>query len=1399
MKKTLRTWLSLMGVALLATSMKVYAEGETLTEVWKQTDIPGHADARHATAFGGKIYVQDKGAKKIFVYDGTQKTEIASAGGTSITVDDAGNLVYAKKFPVSTAASQAICPAGGTSSQDLTLTLNPDGRIDFMGRMTGDIMSAEGGTMYFLPPTATKVQCVEIKNGVQTGTTETGTITSANNGQTYAIASSYDGKIVYQVRTDKAIYQFDEAKTTATAFKTPNINSSAGFAIFKLYGVTYVVYPTGTNYKDGFSIANQETGEVVAVHEEEASSVASSNATANWLYADVENDNTASIYQFSPGNFVAKYTFTVPAIVEPAIADRNIFAYGLTATEEGENYTLAYNLNTDATNVTINIKNADGTVVKTIEGTTAAGANSVSVAKADIQGDNLSWEVVAKGTAITEMARITPQTMDYAAWAPYGVDVDNNPESKHFGQVYVTNSGEGDCTKPDGKITVKKGLFVYDQNLQRRTINEKTVFDGGTTFESVQTYYDPRTVKVAADGTLFLGCNTTTHAPLFTIDPDQPDTWTPVFEGTQDADGVITDASGNFVAGGTMAMSLIGGVKDQKLYILGTKKLGAAYLSLYNIGDKKTWDEAPSAKLAVPQGFVNPQANQILADPMGGYWVSQHRGAGNTTEPTLMHYNAAGTRDYQRYSADAERPNLSYGAGMAMTLDGKTLAISSSKGSSSPTVTLYDVVYAENGTPTLTEGATYNLGIGSNLNALAFDYAGNLHAVSNSGEWYAAYALPKAENETTVPCSKDNMLNKKELKADRNIFAYDLTATDEGNNYKLEYKLNTDAADVTINIKNADGKVIKSYNGGTAASGNVVNVAKHDIQGENVSWEVEATGTAITEMARITPQTMDYAAWAPYGVDVDNNPESKHFGQVYVTNSAEGDCTKSDGKITVKRGLFIYDQNLQRRTINEKTVFDGGITFDPQANATYFDPRTVKVAADGTLFLGCNTTTHAPLYTIDPDQPDTWSPVFEGTQDEHGIIKDASGNFIAGGTMAMSFTGTGKDQKLYVVGTKDRASSFSINDMFLSLYNIGDKKTWNETPSKTLTVPEGLTNTQANQILADPMGGYWVSQHRAAGNSTEPTLMHYNAAGIRDYARYSADTERPNFCYGGGMAMTLDGKTLAVSSSKGSSSPTVTLYDVVYDENGTPTLTEGATYDLGIGGNLNALAFDYAGNLHAVSNSGEWYAAYALPKAENKTAVPCSKDNLLNYVEVKVYDPIENLAAEPNYTDKTMVLTWDAPSGTETPIRYVEEYATVIEGVAQTPETATVEAGTTEWAQTNMTDGIYQYSVTAYYQNGEQEVASEKVTITKEYKAPSNVEDAVETVEKVYPNPTTGILNISSSQAIEDIEVYSTAGMLVTKVNGNGDNVQQININDVAPGTYFVKVNGGKAMKVIKK
>ncbi|MFR0834982.1 MAG: T9SS type A sorting domain-containing protein [Barnesiella sp.] len=163
-----------------------------------------------------------------------------------------------------------------------------------------------------------------------------------------------------------------------------------------------------------------------------------------------------------------------------------------------------------------------------------------------------------------------------------------------------------------------------------------------------------------------------------------------------------------------------------------------------------------------------------------------------------------------------------------------------------------------------------------------------------------------------------------------------------------------------------------------------------------------------------------------------------------------------------------------------------------------------------------------------------------------------------------------------------------------------------------------------------------------------------------------------------------------------------------------------------------------------------------------------------------------------------MVLTWDAPSGTETPIRYVVEYATVIEGVLRPQKQQPLRPVLPNGLKQN-DRWHYQYSVTAYYQNGEQEVASEKVTITEEYKAPSNVEDAVETVEKVYPNPTTGILNISSSQAIEDIEVYSTAGMLVTKVNGNGDNIQQININDVAPGTYFVKVNGGKAMKVIKK
>ena len=47
-----------------------------------------------------------------------------------------------------------------------------------------------------------------------------------------------------------------------------------------------------------------------------------------------------------------------------------------------------------------------------------------------------------------------------------------------------------------------------------------------------------------------------------------------------------------------------------------------------------------------------------------------------------------------------------------------------------------------------------NHGIGQNLNDIAWDLAGNIYAVSNSGELVRGYALPRTEAFTTKAATK---------------------------------------------------------------------------------------------------------------------------------------------------------------------------------------------------------------------------------------------------------------------------------------------------------------------------------------------------------------------------------------------------------------------------------------------------------------------------------------------------------------------------------------------------------------------------------------------------------------------------------------------------------------------
>ena len=70
-----------------------------------------------------------------------------------------------------------------------------------------------------------------------------------------------------------------------------------------------------------------------------------------------------------------------------------------------------------------------------------------------------------------------------------------------------------------------------------------------------------------------------------------------------------------------------------------------------------------------------------------------------------------------------------------------------------------------------------------------------------------------------------------------------------------------------------------------------------------------------------------------------------------------------------------------------------------------------------------------------------------------------------------------------------------------------------------------------------------------------------------------------------------------------------------------------------------------------------------------------------------------------------------------------------------------------------------------------------------------------------YPNPTTGILNISYKGRVEAIEVMNVLGQKVLMINPK-DNKSEIDMSRLAPGVYLVKATvNGKVItnKVIKK
>ena len=311
---------------LAAVAMAFGASAQTLTQDWKHAVSFTAADARQGVGMNGKIYVHDKSTQQVYVVseNGVENTILPGSTNTAINRDGAGNLVistaaWAANWAAGSAGFMVYNPATPDQITNLSFedaSLSP-GKSFNIGIAAGDLTS-NGELLVAGDASGSNLSRFVVVDGAISPDDSYAAI--VNNGPapatTTVINAFMDGEIqkyLYVTRNaNPAILVANGDDFDAETLILPNKGSTNGAEIFVLGSDKYAVYPTLPNYLGGFAIAKLGVENTVMVEVEAPFSANPNGQQMDWLNAEVVDDHTANIYQYIPGAYCAKYTFSLP-------------------------------------------------------------------------------------------------------------------------------------------------------------------------------------------------------------------------------------------------------------------------------------------------------------------------------------------------------------------------------------------------------------------------------------------------------------------------------------------------------------------------------------------------------------------------------------------------------------------------------------------------------------------------------------------------------------------------------------------------------------------------------------------------------------------------------------------------------------------------------------------------------------------------------------------------------------------------------------------------------------------------------------------------------------------------------------------------------------------------------
>ena len=1004
----------------------------------------------------------------------------------------------------------------------------------------------------------------------------------------------------------------------------------------------------------------------------------------------------------------SKYAFELSNEVQ-----LNPFAYALSSTLSNDQKTLTVNYSLNANATSVNIQIVDGEeVVRTISSAgTTKGAHTLNVSTEGLPAYTyLSWQVEVNGNSVAEPIELATS---YSFYHPSSVDIDNNPENSTFGLILTNEAmhvikGLNTNAKYKNYLSYNTGAGIYAFTpLFEPIMNGSNYgFNGGKNFVIPNDYgitnengtiaaYTPRRIRISEDGRIFItslnplkDVNNANNAYLWEVNPQNLNSWTPVFQGT----GINSDAEltvgGEFMAGANTGFDVMGSGDDLKLLMLSAKKegiettLGKFECSEYNLGSATEWTTTPSRKIDnLSKYVVNFRGAQVQYDEVGGVWLCQYRNIASDAQPSLVYFDNNGEERFK------EILNNRASGAIRFNEDYSKVIIAGDGSGGTKAAAIYTITKDANGVPTglVKERVIDMTSMGVEICDFAFDYAGNLYVCGNSGEKLAVWAMPY-DGQVITPAASKNVFQLTPAIDNANLlnpYAYNLYRTEENGHTKLHFFLNTHAKRVRVILmdQNKNEYVLRDYPPANSTSvpyhqnGYATVITDDDIarlkglglpEGEPITWKVEVEGLVQRTEPILTTNAVPFNT--PNSVAIDKDPESPYFGRVLMVEAGHGNSSSSyysSKNGVIQGGVYAFKPELVNVNAKiasympwdvnyENIPYTGSKDFTRVANHGAYNlnghqPWMIRISDDGRIFVssGDARADGCMVWEVDPTNLNSWSNLIQGdivkytnqSESTNGVyhVKNSSGNFLAGVNCSMDVKGSGEDLKLLLYSTDRRGMKYSVVANYrLDEYAIGQQARFTGTPTRITHFGEtryGHIPYHA-KVTYDEDRGFWFGGFNSNGDND--IIFAHARKTNSGYTRKSYGDNKDTYSGGSGvLTHMVNGEKILF---KGVENNTLIFYKVTYNATtGEPSL-ESKYWGIKLSSKstcrCNDFAVDYANNLYIVDGNNYKLMTVALPYSGSVTTPAAERYSFT------VGDPVPcivayNLSCTPNLNSRT--------------------------------------------------------------------------------------------------------------------------------------------------------------------